>query len=217
MRVVRVLAIVLLIGIVGLVLYRGWNRHTPNQFEAALAPGGRVALDLSAGGYRIEGTNENRVRVEIDPNEEREVQCHVTVNGSNAKVQIEGPSNHFRATVYVPQRSDLAVDQTIGDMNISGVEGNKTLALGIGRIHVELPAGTAPNFDGSVIIGSVRSDALHLGKGGFFRSLESRSTGPRLTAHVDIGDLEIADYSQPTQTHETDKSVPDKDSDDDSQ
>jgi hypothetical protein len=217
MRVLRLLAIVLLIGILVVALYAGWNRNTPNQFEAALAPGGNIAFDLSAGGYRIEGTNENRVWVEINSRNVKDVHCNVTAHGTNAKVRIDGPSDNFKATIYVPQRSDLVVDQTIGNLDISGVVGNKSLALGIGRIHVEVPAGASPSLDGSVIIGSVRADMLHVGKGGFFRSIESRSNGPKLKAHVDIGDLEIASASQTKQPDDVDNSVPDENSDDNNQ
>lgn len=222
MRILRLFAIVILIGLVTAILYAGWRRNTPNQFEAALAPGGTVALDLSAGKYELVGATDNKVRVEIERDDSRDVQCHISVSGTKAKVEVEGPSNNFRATIYVPARSNLQVDQTIGDMEIAGIEGNKNLALGIGRIHLELPndAAASPSFDGSVIIGSVRADAWNIGKGGFFRSFESHSAGPySVHAHVDIGDLEVANgaASHTQKSGDTNDDVPSEDTDDDSQ
>lgn len=225
MRILRLFAIVILLGIVVSILYSGWRRNTPNQFEGAFAPGGTVALDLSAGGYELRGTSENEVRVVIERGDSRDVRCHVSVNGSKAKVEVEGPSNNFHATIYLPGRSNLQVDQTIGDMEISGVEGNKNLSLGIGRIHLEVPSGAAtPSFEGGVIIGDVRADAWNISKGGFFRSFESRSAGPySIHAHVDIGDLEVAGASAHVDAFHSQKSgdadddVSDEDSGDNSQ
>lgn len=226
MRVVRVLLIALLVGIVVLIVYKGWQRNGPNQFEAAFNPGGNVSLDLSAGGYEIRGTTDKQVRVQIDSGDANDVRCRMSVNGSRAKVEIEGPANNnFRATIYVPERTDLNVDQTIGDMEISGVEGNKSLGLGIGRIHVEVPNDSPlPTFDGSVTLGGLRATNWHVEKGGFFRSFYTRSNAPySITAHVDIGDLETVgtatkvDDSHSQQSHDADEDVTDQDSDNDSE
>lgn len=197
MRAVRVVLIVILVGIVAEILYAGWKKGGPNQFEAAFSPGGRISLDLSAGGYYIRGTSENKIRVELDSGEARDVRCHVNVDGTHAKVQLEGPSNNFHATIYIPQRSDLVVDQTIGDLMVSNVEGNKELGLNIGQLQVEVPVNAPlPNFDGSVIIGDISAHNWHVDKGGFFRGFISRSSGPySIKAHVDIGDLEVIDVN----------------------
>ena len=116
MRTMRISSVLILLGAFGLILYAGWHRRSPNQMDVAFNSGGKVALDLSAGGYTVRGTTENRVRVEVDPSDARNVQCRINVSGSNAKVELEGPSQNFHATIYVPQRSDLQVDQTIGDL-----------------------------------------------------------------------------------------------------
>ncbi|HVZ18472.1 MAG TPA: hypothetical protein VG897_15235 [Terriglobales bacterium] len=223
-QAVRIILIVILIGIVGFILYQGWERPGSNQFEAAFNPGGKVTLDLSAGGYTIQGTTNNKIRVEIDSHENREVQCRMNVSGSDAKIAIDGPSNNFKATIYVPQRTDLNVDQTIGELIVSNVEGNKHLGLNIGRIQVEVPNTDAqPEFNGSVIIGDLQANAWGIEKGGFFRSYSTHSSSPYwIKAHVDIGDLEVD--AQPTlgdshaqQSSDTDKDVSDKDSDDDTE
>jgi len=195
MRSARVALPVVIVGaLVIIIAYVGWRHGGPNQFEAAFTPGGKVALDLSAGGYNIRGTPENRIRVEIDSHDIRDVRCNIDVSGTSAKVILEGPSNNFRATIYVPQRSDLKVDQTIGDLVVTNVEGNKDLGLNIGRLQVEVASGAAqPSFDGSVNLGSLRAGPWNVEKGGFFRDYATKSASPyAVRAHVDIGDLEVS-------------------------
>ena len=214
---VRVVLIGVLIGIIGLIVYEGWDKNGPNQFEAAFNPGGKLSLDLSAGGYNILGTADNKILVQINSHDEREVQCRMSVNGSNAKVHIDGPSNNFHVTIYVPQRTDLNVNQTIGDLEIRNVEGNKNLGVNIGRVQVEVPnSGVVPSFEGSVIIGSLRAPVWHVEKGGFFRAYTMHAGQPWIKAHVDIGDLEVVaanpGFSHAQQSEDADDDVSDKDS-----
>lgn len=225
MKAARIASVLFLVGVFALVLYAGWQKRQPDRFETAFNPGGQVKLDLSAGGFRIKGTTDNVIRVAPDDNR-REVHCKMSVDGTNAKVSIDGPSDHFTATIYVPRRTDLTVDQTIGDLEISGVQGNENLSLAIGRIQVEVPDGTpAPTFDGSVLLGGLRAHTWHIDKGGFFRSFYADANGSPYTirASVDIGDLETSSFVPSVgtlhsqQSGDTDEDVPDQDSQDDSQ
>jgi len=221
-RAVRVVLILILVGIVTTVLYAGWKKNGPNQFEAAFSPGGNVALDLSAGGYTIRGTAENRIQVIIDSQEDRDVQCRMNVTGNRAKVEIDGPSNNFHATILVPQRTDLDVDQTVGELRVDNVEGNKRLALHIGQLHVELPASDPqPTFDGSIIIGDLHVNPWNINKGGFCRDFYTRSSGPySIKARVDIGQLDVENAPKPgvdshaQKSDDTDRDVSDEDSED---
>lgn len=219
MRIIRALLIVVLIGIAAIIVYAGWGKTGPNQFEAALNPGGTVVMDLAAGGYLVRGTPENKVRVEVDSGDNRNLRCVVTGEGTNVKVEVDGKPDNFHATIYVPERSNLQIDQTIGDLLISNVEGNKNVSLGIGRLRLEVPANAPlPTFDGTVMIGGLRSGSWHVEKGGFFRNYYSSSSAPySIKAQVDIGDLETIAVSpvvvsQPQQAGDTDKDVTDEDS-----
>jgi len=224
MKAARVASVVFLVGVFALVLYAGWEKRGPNQFEAPFNPGGKIVLDLSAGGYRIKGTAENVIRVAPDENR-AEIHCRMSVIGGNAKVSVDGPSDNFKATIYVPQRSNITVDQTLGDMEVSGVHGNENLSLAIGRIEVEVPdSDSTPTFDGSVMLGGLRATNWHVEKGGFFRSFYADSNGSpyRINASVSIGDLETSSFvpsvgvSHPKQSGDTDEDMPDQDSQDDS-
>lgn len=225
MKPARIASVVFLVVVFGLVLYAGWERHRPDQFEAAFNPGGTIKFELPAGGYRIKGTTDNVIRVSPDMSR-GEVHCQMTVNGTNAKVLVDGPSDHFTATIYVPQRSDLTVDQTIGDMEISGVQGNENLSLAIGHIRVEVPdSAPVPRFDGSVLLGDLNAGNWHVNKGGFFRSFYSDANNSPYTIHasIDIGQLETSSFVpsmgtlHPQKSGDADEDVSDQDSEDDSQ
>jgi len=225
MRILRVFSIFILVAVIAVIGYAGFQKNGPDQFEAAFNQGGKIALDLSAGGYEIRGTTDNKIKVEIDPGETREVHTTVNVSGTTAKVTVEGPSNNFHATIYVPQRSDLQIDQTVGELIVSNVEGNKNAALGIGRMQLEATSGPQlPSFDGTVLLGALKANAWHIEKGGFFRGYDTRSSSPySIKAHVDIGDLEVIDVSprlsdsHSQKSGHADNNVSDEDSDDDSQ
>jgi len=195
MRTRQVLSITFAVVVCAAILYAGWHRDRAAQFEADFQPGGEVTLDLSAGGYTIQGTTENKIRVEVETYDKEDVRSEIAVNGNRAKLAVEGPASNFDATIYVPQHTDLTVYQTIGELRVRGIEGNKSLGLNIGKISVDVidPA-KVKSVDASVKIGNVHAGPWHLGRGGFFRSFRAGGQGPyRLSANLDIGDIELND------------------------
>jgi hypothetical protein len=189
----RVLLVAFGVVVCAFVLFLGWQRKSPNTFQAAFQPGGRVELDLSVGGYEIRGTSDNQIRVEVDPSDLDAVHSEVHVNGNRATVRLDGPSNNFHAIIYVPQQTDLKADQTIGDMKIVNVEGDKYVGLNIGHLRIDTPdTEKIKSVDAAVTIGSVRANPWHTGKGGFFRSFRAGGQGSyKVNAHLDIGDIEL--------------------------
>jgi hypothetical protein len=189
----RIVALVFTLALCVAILVVGWRRNGPNTFEAALQPGGSASLDLSAGAYEIRGTDENRVRVEIDPASLRSAHSEIQVNGTHASVRVEGPPNNVRAVIYVPQQTNLTVDQTIGDLRIVGVEGDKYVGLNIGQIQIELPqTDQLKKVDASVTIGALTASAWHTEKGGLLRSFEASGHGKyKVSARLNIGNLEL--------------------------
>ncbi len=175
------------------ILYLGWQRTGANNFQAVFMPGGTIDLDLSAGGFEIRGTTENQIKVEVDRGDFSATHCQVHVSGSNANVRLDGPANNFHAIVYVPQQSNLKVNQTVGELRISKVEGDKYVGLNIGQIRIDMaPTEKIKSVDAAVTIGSVRARPWGPGKGGFFRSFRTGGKGSyTVNAHLDIGDIEL--------------------------
>ena len=177
------------------IVFAGWRRNEPNRFDAQFQPGGEITLDLSIGAYTVRGTQDDKIRVEIDPWDLNAAHSEIQVTGNRARVVVEGPADEFHATIYVPQRSDIRVYQTIGEMRVVDVEGNKDLGLNIGKIWVDVsdPTGMKSVY-AQVKIGNVNAAAWHRGQGGFFRSFRAGGQGPySLKANLDIGDIELSD------------------------
>jgi hypothetical protein len=176
------------------ILYLGWRRDGPTNFEAAFQSGGAVDADLATGGYTFRGTMDNVIRVEVDPNLANYVHAEVRVTGNRAKVVVEGPSSDFHATIYVPQQTNLDVHQTIGELRVVDVKGDRSLRLNIGRIEVDVPdASQVKSVNASVRIGEVHASAWRQGRGGFFPSFRAHGKGNySVDASVDIGQIELS-------------------------
>jgi hypothetical protein len=175
------------------ILFLGWRRTGPNTFQAAFQPGGTIDLDLSIGGYDIRGTADNQIRVEIDPDDLSSAHSEIHVTGNKAVVRVDGHPNDFHAVIYVPQQCHLKANQTIGQLHIINVEGNKYVGLNIGQIRIDMPeTEKIKSVDAAVSIGSVRAGPWRVGKGGFFRSFRAGGQGTYIVnAHLDIGDIEL--------------------------
>jgi hypothetical protein len=176
------------------ILYLGWRRDGAKNFEAAFQPGGSIDADLAVGGYTIRGTPDNVIRVEVDPDVIEAVHSEVKVDGNKAKVVLDGPSHDFHATIYIPQHSNLDVHQSIGELHVLNVQGDRSLRLNIGRIQVEVPdPAQMRSVEASVRIGEVHASAWRQGHGGFFPSFRIRGQGSySVNASLDIGQIELS-------------------------
>lgn len=188
---------VLLIGfgliVCAVILLLGWQRAGANSYQAVFLPGGNIDLDLSTGGYEIRGTSENQIKVEIDPADLGATHSEVHVTGNRAKVRVDGPADNFHAIIYVPQHSNLKANQTIGELRIINIEGDKYVGLNIGQIRIDMPpTEKIRSVDAAVTIGSVRAGPWGTNKGGFFRSFRAGGQGIyTVNARLDIGDIEL--------------------------
>jgi hypothetical protein len=79
--------------------------------ERVFAPGQRVKLDLSAGGYTVQADRDDRIVVRWDTQsgDADEVKVDLTVKGSEATLVAKGPRNHFNVVVELPARTDLVM------------------------------------------------------------------------------------------------------------
>ena len=193
MRSRGVFAAIFLVVVFAAVLVLGWRKDGPNTFQAAFQPGGNVSMDLSVGGYEIRGTTDSEIRVEVSPSDLPSTHSEIKVNGNHASVRVEGRPNNFHAVIYVPQQTNITADQTIGQLRIVDVEGDKYVGLNIGQILIDLPeTEKLKSVDASVTIGALRANPWHTQTGGFFRSFEASGKGNyKVSARLNIGDLEL--------------------------
>jgi hypothetical protein len=169
-----------------------------DSLERPFTPEGRIRMDLSAGDYEIAGSKDRRIHIEWSVREASQlprVHARVDVRGSDASIETEGPSNNsgLRFVIQVPDRSDLYVRLTAGDIRIENVRGNKDVEMHAGDMRIDV--GRIDDYqrvDGSLWAGDIHAAPFNVIKGGLFRSFDWSGKGPyRLHAKLKAGDLRL--------------------------
>jgi hypothetical protein len=165
--------------------------------EKAFAPGQRVWMDLSAGGYTIQAGRDDRVVVRWDTqgDDASRVRVDLKVRGSEATIVAEGPKNHFKVVIELPARTDLTTRLTAGDLKIRGVTGSKDIHVWAGDIDIAVDrAEDYRNVHASVTAGDLSAPAFRVSKGGLFRSFTWQGPGKYdLDVRLTAGDLKLRD------------------------
>lgn len=153
----------------------------PPHVEKTFAAGGSVYMDLSAGGYVIEGTADARIRIRYttrDPGDASSVRATADITANQARIVIAGPRNGFSVRIELPVRSDLTVSLTAGDLALGALEGNKDVSAWAGKIQVAVPKPEDYySVQASVTAGEIRAEPFHAAKGGVFRSFSWEGKG----------------------------------------
>jgi hypothetical protein len=167
-----------------------------DSLERAFAPGGAIHMNLSAGGYRISGAKEDRIRVQWKVRNVEDlprVRVQADVKGSVATLATDGVRNGFEAEIHVPTRSGLRVRLTAGDLTVEGIEGNKDIESHAGDLTIDV--GRAEDYsrvDASLWAGDLEAPPFNVSKGGLFRSFDWKGSGAyTLHAHLKAGDLRL--------------------------
>jgi hypothetical protein len=153
----------------------------PPQVEKAFSPGGTVTMDLSAGHYTIRGTGDPAIRIRWttrDPAESRSVYAKANVSGSDALLKVAGPSNGFDVNIEVPQRSNISVSLSAGDLSIGPLDGSQDVSAWAGKVQLAVSdLAQYSSIYASVTAGQIRVDPLDAHKGGLFRSVSWEGKG----------------------------------------
>jgi hypothetical protein len=172
------------------------STSTPTSLTRPFASGGRINLDLSAGGYKIEGATDNQIDIRWsvrDAEKLRDVRVRADVSGTDAHVTTDGPGNNFRVTIRVPARADLHLRLSAGELSLRGVEGHKDVELNAGEIDIDV--GRAEDYsqvDGRVWAGEIQAPPFRISSEGLFRSFNWRGPGKyRLHARLMAGEIRL--------------------------
>jgi hypothetical protein len=168
--------------------------NTP--FERPFVSGGTIRLNLSAADYRIQGRPEEKIRVSwrLDrPEQGRQVQVAADVTGRTAVVRTSGPKNGLHFTIELPERSDLDVDLSAGDLDVRGIEGNKTLSMWAGDVTMDVGRPELyRDVEASVRFGDISAHPFQVTTGGVFRSFKWTGSGKySVRAKLFAGDLTL--------------------------
>ena len=101
--------------------------------------------------------------------------------------------NAIHATIEVPALTDVRIRLTAGNLEMSGIKGDKDIEANAGNLNISV--GTSSDWgdvDASVTAGDVNAPAFHESRGGLFRSLSWRGPGKyRLHVHLMAGDVNL--------------------------
>jgi hypothetical protein len=172
------------------------QRRASDFLERAFAANGRIAMDLSAGEYRIVGRAENRIRLDWsvrDADQLPGVVARADVRGKSATITTDGPKNHFKVNIQVPARADLYVRLTAGELKVENIEGNKDIESHAGELDIDV--GRPEEYhhvEASIWAGELHAPPYRVSKEGLFRSFDWKGHGPyRLHARLKAGELRL--------------------------
>lgn len=181
---------------------QGAPNATEGLVERPFAPGGQVTLDLSAGQYTIVGTDKPRVAARwkvSEPEKARDVEITAQVAGTQARLDVEGPSNGFHVEIEIPARSDLWVSLSAGDLTTRGLVGSQDVSAWAGKLVIGVMKPEAyKRVTASVTAGQIRSGPFQVDKGGIFRSISHDGPGQHtLRVRLTAGDVVFTSEEQP--------------------
>jgi len=115
------------------------------------------------------------------------------VDGSEATIVLDGPSNNFRVTIEVPARSDLSITLSAGELSVEDIVGNKDIRLNAGELRIDVgPPDDYGRVEASVWAGELRATSFRKVTGGLFRSFDWRGDGEySLRAKLKAGELNL--------------------------
>lgn len=150
------------------------------NLELTLPQGSALHLDLSAGDYRIQAGDQDRLYISAKPkNPDDRAKVHFGVNAKQheAVVRVAGPDN-FAATIEIPRNVNLSVHLTAGKLVLNHIQGDKDIESNAGEVDINVGRpGDYRSVHASVTAGGIDASAFSAQKGGLFRSFDSKGTG----------------------------------------
>jgi hypothetical protein len=167
------------------------------DFEAELASGTNLRLQLHEGDFRVVGSDSDRISIHVDgQNVEQAKKIEIRLTRANGTVDLKlshVPKNELQVTIKVPASTNLYARMHIGDLSVEGVRGDKDLELTGGDLTIGV--GEPEQYsrvDLSVKFGDISGSQFGDPKGWLGNSVHKVGTGKyRLHAHVMAGDLRL--------------------------
>jgi len=169
---------------------RAWTRETVQPFHA----GARAVMDLSVGDYRIVQGQDDKVKVRWSTQHAHDMdqaRVEMALQGDTLRIKTRGPKDNFKVVIELPRRTDLDARLSIGQLFVSGLEGNKRLDVNIGEAIVEVPDPKAyRQATASVRLGDLKATPFGHRQDGFMNRFTWKGEGTfLLQAKVGIGEL----------------------------
>jgi hypothetical protein len=163
-------------------------------FDSPLAPGQQLSIDVRAGDIEITGSKAAALHVTCRLDDASRAK-DVKISLAAGRLRISGgPDKSVRIRIEVPDKTNLTVRATAGDMIIKGITGDKDVELNAGNLTIQV--GDPASYrvaEGSVMAGDLNAKVFGETKDGLFRSFrKENSKGQyRLRAKLMAGDLTL--------------------------
>jgi hypothetical protein len=167
---------------------------------AALRSGAVLAIDSRPAGLEIVGTDQEAIHVSCtadDMQSAKDIHIRFSGNPDHARLTITGPflkNGNLNIRIKVPQRTNLGVQMSAGQVKVEEVKGNKDIEIHAGQISISSDhKWDYKSIDASVAIGQVNAQIYSTEKGGFFRSFHKENADGEyhLRAHVTTGQIDL--------------------------
>lgn len=168
-----------------------------HPFQIDFPSGSQLTLHLRSGDVRLVGREENKISVRVtakDPDKARGIKVRFERFDKSAELSVSGgPKNDVQITIEVPSSTGLFVRMPAGQLELSGITGDKDIQLHAGELIVGVgnPADYS-HIDASVTTGGLEAAPFGESHGGLFRSFQKEGHGKyKLHAHVGAGELTL--------------------------
>lgn len=155
--------------------------------DKPFAAGGSIEMQLDGGNYDVRPASGDSIRVSFGGNTGNAT-AEVTTAGTHANLAIKDtPHNDFKATVEVPQMSDIVIHLTGGNLELAAIAGNKDIDSKAGNVTIAV--GDSSNYasvDASVSMGNLGAGPFGGGDSGV-RNHFTWSGHGKYTLHANLG------------------------------
>ena len=160
--------------------------------EKAFAAGGKIDMQLGAGGYTVRAARDNVIRVTLG--DKATATVDVSTQGTQANVVVKDTSRqNFQATVELPQAADLVIRLAAGELTIESIAGSKDVESNAG--NVDIVTGDSNDYasvDASVQAGDIKAEPFGESRSGLFSKLSWSGKGKyTLRARLIAGNLTL--------------------------
>jgi hypothetical protein len=169
------------------------TRAAARMAEKPFASGGKIEMQLAAGGYVVRPASGNMIRISFSGNV-GSATADISTAETRANVTVKDtPRNNFQATIEVPRNADLVIRLTAGELKVEAISGNKDIESNAG--NVDVITGEAKDYasvDASVQAGDINAEAFGESRSGIFPKLTWSGQGKyTLRAKLIAGNLTL--------------------------
>lgn len=162
-------------------------------FEVGLEAGRHLTMHLRAGDVEIAGTPKPGLRVTCTSDAGEAGNIRISFAAGDLRT-YGGPDRNTRFRIEVPDKTNLVVRMTAGDMRVNGITGDKDIELRAGDLTIGIAHPEQYRVaDGSVMAGNLNAAAFGIAKDGLFRRFRKENANGQYRLHVELlaGDLSL--------------------------